>query len=263
MHATPHLALAFDPRPSSRTLAYCLLASMGVHIAVMVLLPGWRQTPATPSGIAVLTARIASVVAPPEPVKATPVPEPERARAPVRPVEAPRPLLTLPADAPVTPATPRVAEQPPAPPVSQPAAPATVAPAPVVPSLAPTPGPVAKAPAAPPGPPQAAPPSDTADNGNVERFRLAVMVTADNIKTYPPEAIERGMRGDVTVRVVMGPDGHVKDIQVVKPSGYGILDRRAVQVFKRASEATPLPAGLAGREYAFSATLRFTLKEGS
>jgi len=46
---------------------------------------------------------------------------------------------------------------------------------------------------------------------------------------YPPEAIARGLEGDVRVILVLTEDGSVADVQVAASSGHAILDNAAVK----------------------------------
>jgi protein TonB len=46
--------------------------------------------------------------------------------------------------------------------------------------------------------------------------------------SYPPEAYRRGIQGEVTLRIHVAQSGHVESVEIVRSSGYVILDRAAV-----------------------------------
>lgn len=46
---------------------------------------------------------------------------------------------------------------------------------------------------------------------------------------YPPEAIARGLEGEVRVILVLTEDGSIADVQVAASSGHAILDNAAVK----------------------------------
>jgi protein TonB len=53
--------------------------------------------------------------------------------------------------------------------------------------------------------------------------------------SYPPTARRMGCEGKVVVSFVVNEDGHVSDIKVIEGSGFGILDKNAVETIKKAS----------------------------
>ena len=61
---------------------------------------------------------------------------------------------------------------------------------------------------------------------------------------YPPEAIARGLEGEVRLIITLTPDGRVEDVHVGASSGYPILDNAAI---KAAYAAGRLP-GTTSRE---------------
>ncbi len=63
-------------------------------------------------------------------------------------------------------------------------------------------------------------------------------------KIYPVEAIEEGIEGRVFVAFTLNKYGRLKQIKIVKSSGYVLLDRAAVYSIKRSSPFPPFPKGL-------------------
>lgn len=46
---------------------------------------------------------------------------------------------------------------------------------------------------------------------------------------YPPEAVARGIEGEVRLLLIVAEDGSITDVSVVASSGHAILDRAAVK----------------------------------
>jgi protein TonB len=61
---------------------------------------------------------------------------------------------------------------------------------------------------------------------------------------YPPEAVERGIEGDVWLILKYSADGEIIDVGIATSSGHPILDNAAV----KAAYAMPKDAGAASRE---------------
>lgn len=61
---------------------------------------------------------------------------------------------------------------------------------------------------------------------------------------YPPEAVARGLEGDVRLIVKLAADGHIDDVQLAASSGHPLLDNAAI----RAAYAMGSLAGASGRE---------------
>ena len=69
---------------------------------------------------------------------------------------------------------------------------------------------------------------------------------------YPPEAIARGIEGDVRLLLVLGEDGSVAEVQVAASSGHAILDNAAV----RAAYAMGRLPGVTARELILPVSFR-------
>lgn len=243
----------------SGPLAPALAASIALHAALLAGLPElW--TVADPSAPPPLTAwlepglqpaRIAepAPAAPPQPA-AEPAPRP-RSAGPAKPAPTAREVAPaierdVPAqvDAPIIQALPdgRVSV----------AASAMAS----EPSTAPTPAPAetAVALAAPAG---AAPP----DLGSLAQYRLALISAASRHKPYPPGAIDRGWQGRVVLRLVIGADGELAHMLVKRSSGHDVLDRGALEMFRKAHSVTPLPPALRNREFPLEVAVAYELKD--
>jgi TonB family protein len=67
------------------------------------------------------------------------------------------------------------------------------------------------------------------EEGDLIKFRTYVM---KNIQ-YPIEAIRDGYAGKTSIQFVVDWDGQVKNVKVLKSTGYKILDDEAVRVIKK------------------------------
>jgi TonB family protein len=67
---------------------------------------------------------------------------------------------------------------------------------------------------------------------------LGLVEAIERVKKYPRLARERGMEGVVRLRFMLNPSGGVDAVEVVKSSGYEILDSASVSAVYRAA---PMP----------------------
>jgi protein TonB len=58
---------------------------------------------------------------------------------------------------------------------------------------------------------------------------------------YPDEARRAGISGKLMMDVSLNPDGTVRDIRVMRPSGFPVLDEAAVRIVNLASPYLPFP----------------------
>ena len=75
--------------------------------------------------------------------------------------------------------------------------------------------------------------------GVVPAEQWAVIVSSlERAKTYPRMARERGIQGVVRVRFKLRPTGDVETVEIVKSSGYDVLDTASIRTVYRAA---PMP----------------------
>ncbi len=76
-------------------------------------------------------------------------------------------------------------------------------------------------------------------SGSVSSEQWAVIVSSiERVKSYPRLARERGIEGVVHLRFRLKPQGEVDRVEIVKSSGFDILDQASVTTVYRAS---PMP----------------------
>ncbi len=60
-------------------------------------------------------------------------------------------------------------------------------------------------------------------------------------KNFPESALERRIFGSLRLSVIINSDGSVENVEVLKPSGYPILDQAALQTIRLAAPFDPFP----------------------
>lgn len=258
------------PRPAAlpRPLRLAIGLSVGVHaLALLVQGSGLSSAPEKPPvPLEIVLRAPAPVPAPPPaslpPPAAAPAPAtPRLAEAPphpTRPEPRPSPVLTRPvAQAPS--ATPNLRNDPaPAAPnthIAPPAAATTEAVAP--PSTATTARQAHVEPA-----PVIAPVADEAlDPALLERYGRSLSSLFARQQNYPRLAAMRGWEGEVQVRVTIARKGNIVAAQVVRSSGFEVLDQSAIQLVSGAGPLPRPPEALQNRELQIVVPVLFKLEK--
>jgi periplasmic protein TonB len=101
-------------------------------------------------------------------------------------------------------------------------------------------------------------PSPGATIDNAWRSALAAWVRSR--RRYPDEARGQGAEGQVAVRFTVARDGKVLDAQIVRGSGWDVLDQTALTMF-RGAHAPPFPAEMTQPKVTTATSIRFRLDE--
>lgn len=80
---------------------------------------------------------------------------------------------------------------------------------------------------------------DTSDAKYIGYMRL-LRIEIESIWKYPRQAAYRGEQGDLEIRFTINKKGQLADVQVLRGSGYPLLDEAAVQALKN-GRYWPLP----------------------
>jgi protein TonB len=242
----------------NRAFNYAMLASIVLHAALhfgITMRERARPVEVAPPLLARLVDAPGTATAPAPAAAAAPRPEPVKPRARARP-PAPRPVAKAQPAPRVEPSTEPAAEAPqsnemqPATPVPEPAAPpvtASVDSAPSAPSSA--------------FPGEAGATQAGADARSVAEYRLQLIGAAPRYKRYPRVARENNWEGLVALRMAFSASGRVASLSVTKTSGYGVLDQQAMEMFKSAAAAVPVPPLLRGKEFAFDLAVTYYFTE--
>ncbi len=81
---------------------------------------------------------------------------------------------------------------------------------------------------------------DTHDMRYMGYMRL-LRIKIESIWKYPDQAAERRLQGDLEISFTIHKDGSLSDVEVVRTSGYPILDEAAVQALREGIPYWPLP----------------------
>lgn len=88
----------------------------------------------------------------------------------------------------------------------------------------------------------------------------AIQKLANQYSVYPEIARRRGEQGELEVIFHIGADGKLKNLDIMKSSGYKALDRQALEMVRKGLDALPVPASLRGREFRIVIPVEFKLK---
>jgi len=233
-------AALFHDEAQQRALLACFGVSVALHALLLFALPS-LQSGVHPDGPKILTASFASRTEPAKTIPPTNVPsKPSEKRQEVQ--------MPLPELAPAV--VPKVAE----------------------PTFVPAPNPPSAAQALQSEATRVSEISSTEnaakllveefDAGLLDAYRLALINAAKRYRRYPVQAMERGWRGRVEIRMAIGADGMIKRTHVKTSSKYQILDEQALDMVKRSKPLIEIPSALRGREFSVDITVVFELQKG-
>ena len=77
---------------------------------------------------------------------------------------------------------------------------------------------------------------------------------------YPRLARQKGWEGTPEVRLVIGADGHLKNVLIASGSGYEVLDERAVEMVKRV-RLPRIPSVFRARQFSITVPIAFILRK--
>jgi protein TonB len=231
----------------NRAFHYAILASLALHAVLLFTF----DNPDRARALRFPPPIIARLMEP------EPAPAPVPSTQPMNEEQTPR----------TKPAAPRVSRPvPPAAPKPPAEAPAPQPPIPALPATPAQPSPAAEAPEAPVAsiietPPASAPPAvEARESLSRDQYRLQLIDEARRHKRYPPLARENNWQGDVLVAVVIGANGR-PTVTLKGSSGYEVLDRQALEMFRQAARAVAVPPALRGREFALDVRAVYGLED--
>jgi TonB family protein len=241
----------------NRAFHYALLASLALHVLLLftfdnpdraravrfpppIIARLMEPEPASPPAAAVETPPAAPPQKSEPPKVAAAKRAPERAREP-------QPVRTPAQQAPASASKP----EPAAPTAEAGASPFTTA----EPELAPP-----SIASVQPGPAPAAPSAEAPESLSRDQYRLQLVDEARRHKRYPPLARENNWQGDVLVAVVVGANGRTS-VTLKGSSGYEVLDRQALEMFRQAARVVAVPPTLRGKEFALEVRAVYGLED--
>jgi len=92
-------------------------------------------------------------------------------------------------------------------------------------------------------------------------YRRRLIGAARRYKRYPRAAIDNEWEGATEVAIVVGANGRIRSMTISKTSGHAVLDRQALDMFRKAKPLVPIPGALRGREFRVSVKAIYSLRE--
>lgn len=251
-----------------RALKLAIVLSLGIHALVLLVRlapPASDSTPAQRLDIVLRSPlpapvpQATAIVTPPDQTRSVPQP---RAAEPLRPPFQPRPQVP---SSPPALNRPALRQDMPTVTASAPPAPQTTAVTAAVPSLvAETSATPAVPSASRPTPVEAAPPpatEETLDPALLERYGRSLSSHFAHQQNYPRLAAMRGWEGEVQVRLTIARRGNIVAAQVVRSSGFEVLDQSAVHLVSTAGPLPRPPEALQNRELKIVVPVLFKLEK--
>lgn len=78
---------------------------------------------------------------------------------------------------------------------------------------------------------------------------------------YPEYARERGWSGEARLRVTVAENGRLREVALLRSSGYRLLDREAKRLIANAAKRATIPDSLRGREFPVELAVLFGLTD--
>lgn len=120
---------------------------------------------------------------------------------------------------------------------------------------------VAAPPVAEPAPPAShAPVAQKGESDGQPSFESRVLAHINRFKQYPPSARKAHIEGVVMLHFVMDANGHVTAADIQKSSGRPVLDNEALAMIQRAQPLPALPADFPTRTLNAVVSIEFSLK---
>jgi len=76
---------------------------------------------------------------------------------------------------------------------------------------------------------------------------------------YPPEARENLIEGEVLVLFSLNTEGHLKGINILQPSQYGILDKETIRTIRDAAPFPPFPGSVTVKKLNIKANFAYRI----
>ena len=83
----------------------------------------------------------------------------------------------------------------------------------------------------------------------------------EQVWTYPPGAIANGLQGQLHLKFVLRNDGHVKTVELLRSSGYKVLDKEAWDAVVNGGPFGPFPPTIPDDELQITARFTYVLDE--
>lgn len=105
------------------------------------------------------------------------------------------------------------------------------------------------------------PESGPLDADALRSYRIALATQAKRFKRYPAQATAAGWAGTVDVRVSVLSGGRAAPADLVRSSGYEVLDRAALAMMDAAAQRVVVPAALRGQAFVVTLPVLYSLED--
>lgn len=107
----------------------------------------------------------------------------------------------------------------------------------------------------------AAPSGEGLDASGLRQYRLSLAVAARRFKLYPPQAMQNGWSGTAEVHLAVAANGVIQPAQLLRSSGFALLDAAAIEMVGNAAQQTAVPASLRGQSFSVPLPVVFDLND--
>jgi len=90
-------------------------------------------------------------------------------------------------------------------------------------------------------------------------YQYAVIEKIQKVKVYPSKAREKKIEGKVSIIFTLLRNGKTENIEIVKSSGFSMLDNASKEIIEKASPFPPFPPFIASAKISLSIMLNFYL----
>lgn len=91
----------------------------------------------------------------------------------------------------------------------------------------------------------------------MRRYRLNLAAESRRFKHYPEQAVRQGWSGTVEIGINVSADGTPQPAQMLRSSGYLLLDAAALDMLNQAARYAHVPPGLRGQAFSVRLPVEF------
>lgn len=99
--------------------------------------------------------------------------------------------------------------------------------------------------------------SATLDADGLRQYRVSLAVAARRLRNYPAQALANGWQGSVEIRLTIAANGIAQPPQLLRGSGYALLDEAALEMLGAAAQSITVPLSLLSREFTMDMPIDF------
>lgn len=97
------------------------------------------------------------------------------------------------------------------------------------------------------------------DADGLRQYRVNLAVAARRLKSYPAQALANGWQGNVEIRLTIAANGIAQPAQLLRGSGYALLDAAALDMLGSAVQSIEVPPSLRSQAFTTVIPIDFTI----